>query len=214
MLKMPQQHTDDEKANAIISSYLNQNILDMVQDEITEFEEIERREASEDDPVFWDAVSSFFPEGYPEEKMGRVFLGLRALLESEYEFIPELVMEYVMYRLITYRIEISDDLDLSTLEPIPGERDYVIRVLKEEYPETTAEETDDDDMGFISWQEKLEQLEDLHYYEEVYFWDMDYLQLDFFTEEELANSPVATYLGIDNIENRSHKFILPPEWMK
>ena len=37
--------------------------------------------------------------------MGKVFLGLNALLESEYEFVPEFVMEYVMYSLIKVRLE-------------------------------------------------------------------------------------------------------------
>jgi len=40
------------------------------------------------------------PEHYLAEKTGKVFLRLRALLESEYEFVPELEMEYVMYALI------------------------------------------------------------------------------------------------------------------
>ncbi len=34
MLKLPQEHTDDEKANGIIARYLNENILGLVNDEI------------------------------------------------------------------------------------------------------------------------------------------------------------------------------------
>lgn len=213
MLKMPQQHTRDERANAIIAQYLNGNILELVRDQIIEYEALQKREAAEDDAEFQDAVSIYFPEGYPQERMGKVFLGLKALLESEHEFVPELAMEYVMYRLIQARIDISDDIGMDTLDPIPSDRDYVIRILKEEYPDAAASEDEEEEIC-ISWQEKLDRLEDLHYYEDIYFWDMDYLQLDYYTESALKESPVSKFLGIDNISDQSKKFVLPPGWMK
>ncbi len=100
MLKLPQEHTDDEKANGIIARYLNGNILGLVNDEIVDYEYIRKKEVWEDDLDFCETIMLFFPEHYPVEKMGKVFLGLRALLESEYEFVPELAMGYVMYALI------------------------------------------------------------------------------------------------------------------
>lgn len=118
MLKLPQKYTNDEKANGIITQYLNGNILDLVKGEIVDFEESREKEACEDDPAFCKAVSMFFPEHYPFEKMGKVFLGLYALLESEYEFVPELAMEYVMHSLIQAWIGITDSLGIKTLEPI------------------------------------------------------------------------------------------------
>ncbi len=36
------------------------------------------------------------------------------------------------------------------------------------------------------------------------------MYLDFFTEEELLASPVSEYLGIENIGDKSRKFVLPP----
>ena len=51
--------------------------------------------------------------------------------------------------------------------------------------------------GAVPRREKLEKLEDLHYYENVYFWDIDFLHLDFFTEEELLASPVLEYMIIE-----------------
>lgn len=112
MLKLPQKHTSDEKANGIIVQYLNGNILKLVKDEIADYEDIREKEARENDLAFCRAVSMFFPEHYPFEKMGKVFLGLQALLESEYEFVPELAMEYVMYSLIQARIGAADDLGI------------------------------------------------------------------------------------------------------
>lgn len=213
MLKMPQRHTRDERANAIIAQYLNGNILELVRDQILEYEALWKREAAEDDTEFQDAVSIYFPENYPQERMGKMFLGLRALLESEYEFVPELAMEYVMYRLIEERVQISDDIGSDTQEPITSGREYVIQILKEEYPDKGSIDSEDEDSN-ISWKEKLERLEDLHYYEDIYFWDIDYLQLDYYTESELKESPVSKYLGIGNITDENRKFVLPPEWLK
>lgn len=73
MLKLPQKYTNDEKANSIIAQYLNGNILDLVKDEIVDFEEGREKEAREDDPTFCKAVSMFFPKHYPFEKMGESF---------------------------------------------------------------------------------------------------------------------------------------------
>ncbi len=122
MLKLPQTHTDDEKANGIIARYLNGNILGLVNDEIAGYESIWKKEAREDDPDFCETVRLFFLEYYPVKKMGKVFLGLWALLESEYEFVPELAMEYVMYALIQERIETADGLGKETLGPISEQR--------------------------------------------------------------------------------------------
>lgn len=213
MLKLPQIHTNDEKANAIIAWYLNRNILGLVQSEVMGYESIMGKEAQEDDPDFWDAVSGFFPENYPAEKMGKAFLGLQALLQSEYEFVPELAMEYVMYSLINGRIEIADGLGIKTLEPIPFGRDYVVKVLQEEYP-GVSEISGSEEGILTSWQEKMESLEDLHDYENIYFWDFDFLLLDSITEDELLASPVLERLGIGNIGDGSKKFVLPPEWMQ
>ncbi len=145
--------------------------------------------------------------------MGKVFFGLQALLESEYEFVPELAMEYVMYSLIQARIEIADGLGIETLEPIPFQRDYIIKILCEEYPDVT-ETLDNGEDIFISWQEKLEELEELHYFETIYFWDLDFMQLDLWTEEQLLASPASEFLGIENIGDKSRKFVLLPEWLE
>lgn len=122
-------------------------------------------------------------------------------------------MEYVMYSLIQARIGAADELGIKTPDPIPDQRDYVISILRKEYPDEPEVSDDGEDM-FISWREKLEKLEDLHYYENVYFWDIDFLHLDFFTEEELLASPVSEYMGIENIGDKGRKFVLPLEWLE
>ncbi len=44
--------------------------------------------------------------------------------------------------------------------------------------------------------------------------DFDFLQLELFSEEELLASPVSEFLGIENIGDRSRKFVLPSEWLE
>lgn len=214
MLKLPHEYTDDKKADALIASYLNRNILELVRNEIVNYETGRGKEAKEDDPGFCDAVRDFFPEHYPAAKMGKAFLGLKALLESEYEFVPELVMEYVMYSLIQMRIEAADRLGMRTQEPISCQRNYVVKALRRAYPDERECSDDGEDLVRLSWQEQLERIEDLHYYEDTYFWDFDFMLLDSHTEDELLDSPVSEYLGIENIGDGGGRFMLPPEWLE
>ena len=146
--------------------------------------------------------------------MGKVFLKLKALLESEYEFVPELVMEYVMYSLIKVRLETADRLGIRTQEPLSYQRDYVVKALRGAYPDERAYSDDGEDLVRLSWQEELERIEDLHHYENTYFWDFDFMLLDSHTEDELLASTVSEYLGIENIGDGGGKFMLPPDWLE
>lgn len=67
---------------------------------------------------------AIFPEHYSVEKMGRVFSGLRALLESEYEFALKLAMEYIMYAQIQERIEAANRTGEEMSALILGQREY------------------------------------------------------------------------------------------
>lgn len=84
--------------------------------------------------------------------------------------------------------------------------------LRETYPDEP--ETSEDGDIIISWHDKLDELEDLHHYEYVYFGDLDFLLLDSFTEPQLLENLASEYLGIENIEDPAKKFTLPPEWLK
>ena len=101
--------------------------------------------------------------------MEKVFLGLKALLESEYEFVPELVMEYVMYSLIKLRLKTADRLGIRTQEPLSCQRDCVVEALRGAYPNEREYSDDGEDLVRLSWREELERIEELHYYENTYF---------------------------------------------
>lgn len=158
MLKLPHKYTEDKIADALIASYLNGNILELVRNEIVNYETGRGKEAQEDDPDFCNAVRDFFPEHYPAAKTWKAFLGLKALLESEYEFVPELVMEYVMYSLIQMRIEAADRLGMRTQEPVSCQRDYVVEVPRRAYPDEREYSDDGEDLVRLSWQEQLERI--------------------------------------------------------
>ena len=145
--------------------------------------------------------------------MGRHFLGLKALLESKYEFVPELVMKYVIHSLIQARLENADMLGMHTQELISCQRDYVVKALRRAYPDEWVYLDDGEDLVRLSWREELERIEDLHYYEDTYFRDFDFMLLDSHTEDELLDSLVSEYLGIENIGDGGGKFMLPPEWL-
>ena len=214
MLKLPHKYTNDKKADALIAWYLSRNILELVSNEIVNYETGRGKEAKEDDFDFCSAVRDYFPKNSPAVKMGKDSLRMKALLESEYEFVPELVMEYVMYSLIKVRIETADRLGIRTQEPLSCQRDYVVEALRRSYPDEREYSDDGEDLARLSWREELERVEDLHYYENTYFWDFDFMLLDSLTEDELLASPVSGYLGIENIGDGGGNFMLPPEWLE
>ena len=68
---------------------------------------------------------------------------------------------------------------------------------------------DGEDLVGLSWQEQLERIEDLHYYEDTYFWDFDFMLLDSHTEDELLDRPVSEYMIIERFFlffNNIHQF--------
>lgn len=59
MLKLPHKYTDDKEADFLIASYLNRNILELVRNEILNYETGRRKEAQKDNPDFCNAVRDF-----------------------------------------------------------------------------------------------------------------------------------------------------------
>lgn len=83
MLRFPEEFVTDEKADAIVRNYLNQRLIDMMDDIILMYEVGGYNAIDENDNAFAKYVSIYFPESYPREKTGKSFLGLYALLTAE-----------------------------------------------------------------------------------------------------------------------------------
>ena len=160
--------------------------------------------------------STYLPDNYPLEKANREFFGLYKLLKAKKEYVPELPMEYVMYRVIMNEVwqidminqdtedglfdELMDDPffegiedeEYTTIERIPEpERSVALDGLKEyafDMSLETGEETTAEGV--------LAQYEDLRNYDEICFWDTDFALLDRVDEDTLINSEVGKALGL------------------
>ena len=180
------------------------------------FEEAVDLEELMHDRSFAETISMMYlPEGFPVERANREFFGLYRLLKAKKEYVPELVMEYILYHIIKDEINQIDDInefseagvfdeligdplfegigdkEYSTVEQIPEpERSIVLAALESEAdPDTTAESL-------------IKYYEDLREYVEVCFWDADFAFLDEMDEDELSNSALNEYMGIIEKEDR------------
>ena len=207
MLRFPMAFSSDEKADIIVKKYLNQKVIDIMNGIMQLYVDGGYDAIKEDDEEFQERIELYFPRIYPKDMMVSKFLGLYALLKSEEEFVPELVMEYLMNGLIETQIEILTDCGIELTEPVP-EREYILEIFKKEYGDIT-----DIEIGKISAVDMLAQFEDWSGYLDVYFWDTDFLLLDTYTEEAIRNSEVNKQFGIvDN--KKDNRFIIPKEWTK
>lgn len=204
MLRFPGEFVSDEKADEIVRNYLNQRLIGMMDDIILMYEAGGYNAIGENDNAFVKYVSIYFPESYPREKIGKSFLGLYALLTVEDNFVPELAMEYAMYAVIQSVIEECEDTGISTIIEMP-EREYVLSKLKEDYTDVG-----DDD---LKAEDVLRDYEDLNEFIEHCFWDVDFLLLDDYTEEELKNSPLNDMLGILD-DKQENTFDVPTTWLE
>ncbi len=109
----------------------------------------------------------YFPPSISIEEGFREWHSLEKLLRSEGCYIPELSMEYMMFKLIDKALD--EDVKLP---PLPTE---------------ARADLDPDEI------EMFESLED---WLEVLFWDWDFMMLDELSEEELLTHPLAKELGI------------------
>ena len=121
MLKLPPQ-IKDEKANEIITRFVNKRLLDLMQEIILDevswnlvltgqlngedlaaksFDELVDIESLIYDMDFAENISmTYLPDNYPIEKANYNFFGLFKLLKAKKEYVPALAMEYILYHII------------------------------------------------------------------------------------------------------------------
>ena len=204
MLKFPTLFVEDEKANEIVKQFMNQRLVEMMQDIILEYTFIDAaQEILPQDIGFCNYISFLFPKNYSKNAQGEIFLGLYQLLTGEEEKVPTLIMEYVMNSVIADYIESYDELENEELAQIP-ERDYVLEKLKETILENESG---------ISPEEVLDTYEDIHNYQEYYFWDIDFELLNTYTEKQIAQSDVNKIAGITDMLY-TQRFVVSPDWFK
>ena len=161
MLKLPNE-LDDKKANDIVTKFVSNRLKEIMEDIIInevafglilsgEFDPDDADKNIEDfvdlnalmmDEQFAEAVPMMFlPENYPVDKANKVFFGLYNLLKAKKEYVPELIMEYMLYSIIQSEIgevDLINDITLEDLEDL-DEDDF------DDDPEFEGEIFDDDD---------------------------------------------------------------------
>lgn len=251
MLKIPTLDYNDE-VNNILRKYVNERLIGIMKDVITEeaVKLLEERGlggkkvpcwdenweyidimALMDDSEFVEALNDLYlPPDFPLERTYKVFMGLFNLLKAKKEYVPELVMEYILDKVINYRIEsleayekyICDGLSNGAImytDIVRKESDMIDTVKKIPEPERTivkefflsevgkSIECDEDETPDECAEHYINLYEDIKNYSEVCFWDMDFALLDQMTEDEIAASLINDYLGImDKKENKEMSF--------
>lgn len=129
MLKFEQSFTLDKEVDSFLKGFINNALKRAVAGYIECWE-------NKDDEVYFplfvydeELMPSVFPKSYPgsEEQMLDILKGLYSLLNSDKEFVPTLLMEYVLAHIIRACIDIYDDEQADIEEH--GEDDF------EEYEE-------------------------------------------------------------------------------
>ncbi len=140
-------------------------------------------------------IKRYFPEGYNEEVMNFWFIALYGILKEEEMYNLKLIMAYVLSSLIREACENEENI----IQEVP-ERDYILKTLKKE-------ETEEGDAEYL-----LQEIEDMREYLEICFPDADYLLLDKFDEDDLAESYLNKMMGIT--DGSGIRFVLNPEDFK
>ena len=202
---------DEVEFNMAMRGELDEEDVDLTFDEIVDINDLMT------DMEFAENVSlMYLPDGYPVEKANQEFLGLYKLLKAKKDYVPELVMEYVLASLINneiYQIDMIvqdtadgvfdelmddpefegiEDEELTTVEHIPEPgRTAVLGAVRKECEEDCEPGEIEESVEYY-----MNLYEDLRQYEEVCFHDADYQMLDEMDEDSLAASELNKQMGI------------------
>lgn len=173
MLQIPGPLCGDEKADEIINRYVNQRLIGLMSDILSDFDV----DTAEADPQFQEEIFYLFPENYDKDKQAKLFMKLYHLLTDDETYVPEQVMEYVLAQLLGLYEELGE-----TVQPEMPKRSYVLEKLTEDF------KADGSKNPKAEATEYLEQLENPAEYQDLIFWDWDFALLEEYKEEDLARS--------------------------
>ena len=231
MLKLSTYNYFGDKADGILTGFVTNRLIEMMDeaaysqwfalsdDDIETDENGNRRHIESYCPIeelmnnaeFAREVSScFLPDDYPLDKANEAFLELYKLLRAKGEYVPELPMEYVLYRIISEEMDYLQGLEreedeeikeaLSPIQRIPEpERTIVLNAMKAPYEESYDPEEDTYNLEFF-----IDQYENLNNYLEICFWDHDCLLLEKNTMEELKGSLIDQWFGVVEFKDSKH----------
>lgn len=188
MLKFQNDLVEDAKANKICKKFINNRLLELLRLIKIGYIDFDY----ELDIPYEECLESYFPYDYDKEKRKDKLEGLIAILEDKNEHVPELIMEYLLAKVIKREVE-REQLDSSLKVHLQWEdREYVLKKIKIECKKYLEEEDNLEEL--IKW--KIESIEDIEQYQETCFWDCDYELLDIMSLDKLKNSKLNQDLGV------------------
>ncbi len=227
----------DAEADKIVNKFVNDRLIGLMENAILDmcpflpflnykqdedvktkpFEEIVNIADLMTDRDYAETIAmEYLPENYPPQKASQEFFGLYRLLKAGKDYVPELPMEYILFRLIFNEVDDIDtingyiedgvfdgpddglftedieDREYTTVMLIPEPERTIVKnaIRKSLKGQCAPEELEEEVEHSMNW------FEDLREYEESCFWDTDFLFLDDMTEEELLGSELNEFLGI------------------
>lgn len=189
----------------IIKSATDDDVELIPRDELVASLNSRKLEELKDDPFFAEETARYAPRNYPSDKACADFISLYKLLMVEKEYVSELPMEYILFRIIGSEIDSIDmaaesfDEDINDPEdkpttilhiPEPG-RSVVLKALEEDADEEFTAEN------------QIRYYEDLCEYPETCFWDFDFEMLNFAPEGMLNESTLGKYMGLSRRGDRA-----------
>ena len=216
----------DPELDSFLKNFINNAIKDKILEIITLDEESHEPEGA----------LCLFPVSFPEENVDEAVKTLKAiysLIISDKEWVPTLLMEYVIASVIEAGIDDFNDLEeyrgdseeLSELwERHKGEDKYVNfpfsaklqKKLFDAYLKTAKEHGDFDGEWDKEYAKDI--VDNLWHFSKFWydwcFWDMDYALLDKMEIGELRHSPVNGMMGILSENANDDEYYLPEDWEK
>lgn len=184
MYKIHNNFCESAKLDFIIKSFINRRLLELVNDSIKDGENIEKHKKED-----YELIYPLFPKKFPKEQVPYVIKGLVMLLKSRKEFTPDLVMEYFINALIDKNVDFCDSNEISTKRDFSPQQYAIIEFRSEaEILGINANEYT---------KSLIERIEDIRYYPDFLFLDIDFALLDEFDIEEIKANGKAKIMGIE-----------------
>ena len=236
--------TEDDEATVILKKFVNDRLIRLMKEVIVEelsqiielesgyinfpsldrFEETVNMDELMANTEFAERINiKYLPYWFPVEETNKVFIGLFNLLKAKNEYVPEIVMEYILYEIIYRRVDeikaLSDyileglengKIEETTFLCIMHDQMNTVELIQE--PERTMvikkfadrlkheEDYNDEESFRLEAEDSLKDYEDLKEYVDVCFWDTDFKFLNEMTDKDLAESEANAYMGMIDTE--------------
>lgn len=239
MLEFSNEFTCNKEVDLFLRNFCNNAIKNKLYDIIICFEgKMDIDETYYDE----DMLEEYFPANWPGSSDDKLYImkGLYALLNSNKEFVPTLIMEYIMAAIIEEEISRFDDLYAGNMDDFTEDLDVVrdgqdvecglpftentykkIKTAYYEYYldgalENIKDERKKQDMIKNAEESAEYMVESVWHFSPEWFdfcfRDEDYTYLDEMTIGELRHSPLNAALRIVHPDPSYDEFYLPDDW--